>query len=63
VRCIAQGRGLKLNEYGVFHRYFTLLAHPSGRLMGSREPIDIDMLRIVREAKQRGCYARADALA
>jgi DNA polymerase (family 10) len=43
------------------HRYFTLLAHPSGRLIGSREPIDFDLLRIVREAKQRGCYLELNA--
>jgi DNA polymerase (family X) len=43
------------------HRYFTLLAHPGGRLIGSREPIDIEMLRIVREAKQRGCYLELNA--
>lgn len=37
-------------------RYFTLLAHPSARLIGEREAIDIDMLRITRAAKKRGCY-------
>ena len=29
----------------------TLLAHPSGRLLGEREPYDVDMLKIVRKAK------------
>jgi len=38
------------------NRYFTLLAHPSARLIGEREPIDVDMQRIVRAAKKRGCY-------
>ncbi|MGZ5178179.1 MAG: PHP domain-containing protein, partial [Burkholderiales bacterium] len=37
-------------------RYFTILAHPSGRLIGQREPCDIDMVAIVREAKKRGCF-------
>ena len=35
---------------------FTILAHPGGRLIGSREPCDLDMTRIMREAKQRGCF-------
>ncbi len=43
------------------NRYFTLLAHPSTRLIGEREPIDVDMLRIVRAAKKRGCYLELDA--
>lgn len=34
-------------------RYVTMLAHPSGRLLGVREPCDIDMLRIMRKAKSR----------
>lgn len=37
-------------------RYFSILAHPGGRLIGQREPCDIDMLAIVREAKKRGCF-------
>ena len=43
------------------HRYFTLLAHPSGRLIGSREPYDVDMLKIVRKAKSRGCFLELNA--
>jgi len=43
------------------HRCFTLLAHPSGRLIGSREPYDVDMLKIVREAKSRGCFLELNA--
>jgi DNA polymerase (family 10) len=43
------------------NRYFTLLAHPSTRLIGEREAIDIDMLRVVRAAKKRGCYLELDA--
>jgi DNA polymerase (family 10) len=34
--------------------YFTILAHPSGRLIEAREPYEVDMLRIVRKAKARG---------
>lgn len=37
-------------------RHFSMLAHPGGRLIGSREPCDVDMLKIVRKAKSRGCF-------
>lgn len=43
------------------HPHFTLLAHPSGRLIEKREPYDVDMLRIIRHAKQRGCYLELNA--
>lgn len=43
------------------HRYFSILAHPAGRLIGEREPCDIDMLAIVREAKKRGCFLEVNA--
>lgn len=34
-------------------RYVNILAHPSGRLLGVREPSDIDMLRVMRKAHSR----------
>lgn len=37
------------------HPHFTLLAHPSGRLIGEREAYEVDMPRIIRHAKERGC--------
>ena len=37
-------------------RYFTLLAHPSGRLLEEREAYQVDMSRIIEAARQRGCY-------
>lgn len=36
--------------------HFTLLAHPSGRLLDKREPYDVDMARVIHHARQRGCY-------
>jgi len=42
-------------------RYFTLLAHPSGRLLGERDAMDVDWLRIVRAAKERACYLEVNA--
>ena len=35
---------------------FTLLAHPSGRLLQQREPYDVDMARIIEQARARGCF-------
>ena len=43
------------------HPHFTLLAHPSGRLIERRAPYDVDMLRIIRHAKQRGCFLELNA--
>ena len=34
---------------------FTILGHPSGRLLGSRAAYDIDMDRVLKEAGQQGC--------
>jgi DNA polymerase (family 10) len=38
-----------------------LLAHPSGRLIGEREPYDVDMLKIMRKAKARRVYLELNA--
>lgn len=46
---------------GMDHPCFTLLAHPSGRLILEREAYDIDMPRIIRHAKQRGCFLELNA--
>lgn len=43
------------------HPCFTLLAHPTGRLLFEREPYDVDMHRIIRHAKQRGCFLELNA--
>lgn len=42
-------------------RYFSILAHPTGRMIEQREPYDVDMLRIIRHAKQRGCFLELNA--
>ncbi len=41
--------------------YFTLLAHPTGRVIEVREPYDVDMLRIIRHAGRRGCFLELNA--
>jgi DNA polymerase (family 10) len=43
------------------HPHFTLLAHPSGRLLEQREPYDMDMARVIHQAKERGCYLELNA--
>jgi DNA polymerase (family X) len=43
------------------HPHFTLLAHPTGRLLQRRAPYDVDMLRIIRAAKNRGCFLELNA--
>jgi DNA polymerase (family 10) len=43
------------------HPHFTMLAHPSGRLIDRRDPYDVDMLRIIRHAKRRGCFLELNA--
>ncbi|MGD9788512.1 MAG: DNA polymerase/3'-5' exonuclease PolX [Sulfuricellaceae bacterium] len=43
------------------HPTITLLAHPSARLLGEREPIDVDMARIIRHAGERGCFLELDS--
>jgi len=43
------------------NRYFTMLAHPTGRVIESRAPYDVDMLRIIRQARQRGCFLELNA--
>ncbi len=36
--------------------YFSILAHPSGQLLTERAPFRVDMEKIIRHARQRGCY-------
>lgn len=43
------------------HSHFSILAHPSGRLIGRRDPYDVDMSRIIRKARERGCFLEVNA--
>ena len=38
------------------HRYFSMLAHPTGRLLNEREAYQVDMARIIQKAADRGCF-------
>lgn len=36
--------------------YFNILAHPTGRMIGARDELDIDMEAIMKEALNNGCF-------
>jgi DNA polymerase (family X) len=41
--------------------YFTILAHPTGRLINAREPYDIDLERVLKAARERGRIMEVNA--
>jgi DNA polymerase (family 10) len=41
--------------------YFNIFAHPSGRLINEREPYQVDMEKIMKAAKNRGCFMELNA--
>jgi DNA polymerase (family X) len=43
------------------NRHVSILAHPTGRLIGEREPYDIDMDRVISAAHQAGCHLEINA--
>jgi len=43
------------------HPFFTILGHPTGRLIGLRDPYDIDMEAIIHAAAQCGCILELNA--
>jgi DNA polymerase (family 10) len=43
------------------NRHVSILAHPTGRLIGEREPYDIDMDRVISAARAAGCYLEINA--
>ena len=43
------------------HRHFTILAHPTGRLIGERAAYAVDLPRLIRHARQRGCFIELNA--
>ena len=42
-------------------KYFTILAHPTSRLLGQRDGCQFDMERVIEAAKQRGCFLEMNA--
>ncbi|MGD8934354.1 MAG: DNA polymerase/3'-5' exonuclease PolX [Gammaproteobacteria bacterium] len=43
------------------NRCFNILAHPTGRLINQREPYEIDLMKIMEAALERGCYLELNA--
>lgn len=41
--------------------YFTILGHPTGRLIQERAPYDVNMERLLQAARQRGCFLELNA--
>lgn len=41
--------------------YFNILAHPTGRLINERDPYEIDMEKLIKAAKDRGCFIELNA--
>jgi len=43
------------------NRHVTLIAHPTGRLIGEREPYEIDMERVIAAAHDLGCHLEVNS--
>ena len=41
--------------------YVSIIAHPTGRLIGEREPYDVDIDRLIAAAKERHCCLEINA--
>jgi DNA polymerase (family 10) len=48
-------------EKALANRQVTILAHPTGRMLGSREPYDVDMQRLIRAAALHGVALEVNA--
>ncbi|MCA8061946.1 DNA polymerase/3'-5' exonuclease PolX [Burkholderia sp. AU38729] len=43
------------------HPYFSILAHPTGRVLGERDACELDVPRVITHAAARGCFVELDA--
>jgi len=43
------------------NRYCHILGHPTGRMIGDREPLDLDMEKLMDAARERGCFMEVNA--
>jgi DNA polymerase (family 10) len=41
--------------------HFNIMAHPTGRLLGSREPYAFDLEQVMKAARERGCFLEINA--
>ncbi len=58
---LAQAKQTRRILRAMDHPHFSILAHPTGRLIGEREPYELDMTRVIRHARDRGCYLELNA--
>jgi DNA polymerase (family 10) len=43
------------------HPYFSILAHPTGRVLLTRDAYDVDVPRLIAHARERGCFLELNA--
>lgn len=43
------------------NKYFDIFAHPTGRMINSRKPYEIDMEQVMKKARDRGCFLEINA--
>ncbi len=43
------------------NKYVNIIAHPSGRLIGQREPYDLDMEKVLKKARETGTFIEINA--
>ncbi|HHH36253.1 MAG TPA: DNA polymerase/3'-5' exonuclease PolX [Gammaproteobacteria bacterium] len=43
------------------HPHFSILAHPTGRLLLERDAYDVDVEQVIRQAARRGCFLEINA--
>ncbi|MBI5265073.1 MAG: DNA polymerase/3'-5' exonuclease PolX [Bradyrhizobium sp.] len=43
------------------NRHISIIAHPTGRLIGEREAFDVDMEAVIAAARERGCHLELNA--
>ncbi|KVD93908.1 phosphoesterase [Burkholderia stagnalis] len=56
-RAAQTGRVLRAMD----HPHFTILAHPTGRVLGENDGCDLDLPRVIEHAHARGCFLELDA--
>ena len=58
---VARVEAVETHLRAMDNRHFSLLAHPTGRVLETRGPYDVDMLRLIRHARDRGCALELNA--
>ena len=43
------------------NRHVSIIAHPTGRLIGERDPYDVDMEAVITAARAHGCHLELNA--